>query len=210
MNPTDSGVPKGASLPPAGNPVGILELLVFYPNHFQVIELAQRASREGWSPPMMARVQLWARDGNFSAIHGRRNDTLRQQFSAAFSAQGTTMTAYKSSAGGRPFDQTDGPNFVQLYEVANVTLGSHASGPPSLHQLTNGVVNFPVGQDAGVLTQALQWAQAQGNAALTTYTTDDLPAIIAAQGFTNPADALTPDWDKTALARALLNVPPPQ
>ncbi|KAF2207831.1 hypothetical protein CERZMDRAFT_102099 [Cercospora zeae-maydis SCOH1-5] len=208
-NPTDSAVTRGSNFPPAGIPVGMLELLVYYPNHFNVVEVVERAAREGWSAPLMSRVQLWARGMCTKQHYERRNDTMRQQISAAFRQSGTTMTAFRASPAGRPFNGTDGPQFSRLYEVGNIDLGASATGAPFLHQLLNGVVNFPTGADAGQLTKALRFAQSQGNAYLSRMTTDDLPAIIAQQNLRSPNDAATPNWDKAAHQRAEILVPKP-
>ncbi|KAM3423699.1 hypothetical protein BST61_g1111 [Cercospora zeina] len=208
-NPTDSAVTRGSNFPPAGIAVGMLELLVYYPNHFNVAGVVERATREGWSAPLMSRVQLWARGACTKQHYERRNETVRQQISVAFRQSGTTMTAFRASLAGRPFDNTDGPQFSSLYDVSNIVPGPLASGPPFLHQLLNGVVNHPTGADAGQLTKALLFAQSQGNAYLSGLTTDDLPAIIAQQNLRSPNDAGTPDWDKRARERAEILVPKP-
>ena len=91
------------------------------------------------------------------------------------------------------------PFFVDTatYSMSNI--------PATLDDLANGVVNHPTGEDAGILTQVIQWALANGQAA--NYTTDDVQMIADQQGFTLPAEARNFHWDVKALLRS--NIPDP-
>lgn len=77
--------------------------------------------------------------------------------------------------------------------------------PATLDALASGVVNHPTGEDRGILTQVIEWAVANGQAA--NYTTDDVQMIADQQGFVAPAESRNFHWDVKALVRC--NIPDP-
>ena len=115
-----------------------------------------------------------------------------------------------ASPGGRPFDQTEGPQLDRLYELEYSNLGTQAHGPPSLRQLMNGVVNSPTNNDSDALAETLLRAQAQGKAYSAALAPDDLAAIAVQEDFTRRPEAAASDWDKNAHFRACLNIPIPR
>lgn len=74
--------------------------------------------------------------------------------------------------------------------------------PPTLLQVSNGVINWPQGEDRGVFTKVMEWAR--DNNRLHLYTIRDVLAIAnnPANGIGGqPSEAQTPDWDKEGWKR---------
>ena len=68
----------------------------------------------------------------------------------------------------------------------------------SLVDVAGGVINWPVGQDRGIVTQAIEYAHNNG---LNQYTTADIPRIAQQMAFVAPSEASGGDWDQNAKAR---------
>lgn len=194
--------------------IGAQELLTFFPHHTKWPTVLFRLYRHGWSTGSIAKLQLHARGNLDNAEYHRRQATLRHQLRTA------TINKYghgsipsemrqQGHADFQPFSQHPSGNNVDLYDVRNpMEPSGDVYGPPRgqntlteparLRDVINGVVNWPTGQDAGQLTQALRYAQANG---LLQQTTRDLPGIVLQQGFVVQTDANTTQYDLRAVER---------
>lgn len=190
------------------------EFLTFFPHHTKWPTVLFRLYRHGWSTGSIAKLQLHARGNLDNAEYQRRQATLRHQLRTA------TINKYghgsipsemrqQGHAHFQPFSQHSSGNNVDLYDVRNPMEPSGdmyepprgqntLTEPARLQDVINGVVNWPTGQDAGQLTQALRYAQANG---LLQQTTRDLPGIVLQQGFAVQTDANTTQYDLRAVER---------
>lgn len=194
-------------------PIGIMEFFTFLPNHTQWPTWLLRAYRNGWSTGAIAKAQLHARGALTRAEWTRRSNALRHQIRTAVRNKYGKTTASAMSQSGhahfQPFAQHSSGNNLDHYDVrVPVDDTGDVYEPPrgqntlpvpaTLQDLVNGVVNWPTGADAGQLTQALRYAQANG---LLNQTTRDLPNIVLAQNFAPVAEASRTDWDLSAVER---------
>ncbi|EME40091.1 hypothetical protein DOTSEDRAFT_28011 [Dothistroma septosporum NZE10] len=225
----DSGVAMNKPLPNC--PIGIIELLVYFPHHTKYAENMMRLYRAGWRSAVMGQVQLHARDSLDKKELDKRNSSFRHQILTAgkktFNDQafGPSKPTYRNRRELQPACLLDyclviSSTYNPCYEgvtLSDGTLGdanpffvntsahSMSHMPATLDDLANGVVNHPTGEDAGILTQVIQWALTNGQAA--NYNTDDVQTIADQQGFVSPAEGRTFHWDVKALLRS--NIPDP-
>ena len=68
----------------------------------------------------------------------------------------------------------------------------------SLVNIAGGVVNWPAGQDRGIVSQVIEYAHNNG---FDQYTTADIPRIAQQMGFAAPSEAVGGNWDQNARAR---------
>ncbi|KAK4505944.1 hypothetical protein PRZ48_003909 [Zasmidium cellare] len=191
-----------------------VEFLTFFPHHTQWPTILFRLYRNGWSTGSMAKLILYARGLLDHAELNRRSGALRHQLrTATIKKYGEGSLPAEMRRNGHPdfvpFSAHSSGNNVDLYDVrlpiepnGDRYEPSRAQGtlpqPARLQMLVNGVVNWPTGQDAGQLTQALRYAQANG---LLHLTTRDLPALVLQRGFNVQTDASTTDYDLRGLER---------
>jgi hypothetical protein len=162
----------------------------------------------------VAKAQLFARGPIDKAAVLRRDNALRHQFSKAGKDRSGDRHWTKVASGHRenPFAVPDHGDCLPLYDVSGWVrpAGPRPSGPPNLVQLVTGVVNWPTGRDAGPVTRALLWAKTQGPVFLRTKTSEDIPDIIAEQGFEPPRQAReTARWDVEGRFRLNIGVARP-
>lgn len=190
------------------------ELLTFFPHHTKWPTVIFRLYRNGWSTGAMAKLQLHARNLLDSAQYERRQQALRHQMrTAAINKYGPGSKMQELKQQGhvdlQPFSPHSSGNDVDLYDVRNpIEPSGDTYSPPRgqntlpeparLIDVINGVINWPTGQDAGQLTQALRYAQANG---LLQQTTRDLPGIVLQQGFVVQTQANTTQYDLRAVER---------
>ena len=67
-----------------------------------------------------------------------------------------------------------------------------------LVDVANGVVEWPCGEDRGIVAQVIEHAVAER---MREVTTADIPNVAARLGFVMPAEASGQDWDQRALGR---------
>ena len=68
-----------------------------------------------------------------------------------------------------------------------------------LVEIAQGVVNWPTGQDRGIVTQAIEYAHQNG---LAQYNTTNIPLLAQQMGFAAPNEASSTQWDQNARERA--------
>ncbi|KAF2160883.1 hypothetical protein M409DRAFT_28763 [Zasmidium cellare ATCC 36951] len=191
-----------------------VEFLTFFPHHTQWPTVLFRLYRNGWSTGSMAKSMLHARGNLDRAEWDRRQAALRHQLrTATINRYGTGSVPSDMRRNGhvdlQPFSQHSSGNNVDLYDVRNPIEPSGdvyepprgkntLNDPATLQNVINGIVNWPTGQDAGQLTQALQYAQANG---LLHQTTRDLPNLVLQQGFVVKTDANTMQYDLRGVER---------
>ncbi|KAF7198047.1 hypothetical protein HII31_00761 [Pseudocercospora fuligena] len=203
-------------------PMGARELLTFFPNHTQWFVCMKRLIRNYFTSEEIARAQLHARGTLTRENRDRREQALRHQVSTGgkthYADDNWTTKHWKASShpDSRPFDETYAASaapHTHLYDVTGWTPNDpnrKVATPPTLQDVIKGVVNWPIGEDAGPFTQALQWARRQGDAYLASHTLNDIPTIVATQGFTYPNDTINSRaWDARARRRLNQTVPKP-
>ncbi|KAF7197976.1 hypothetical protein HII31_00690 [Pseudocercospora fuligena] len=171
----------------------------------------------------MARVQLHARGQLTQDNVKTREAAMRHQVGVggkAFYSNGAwTRTTWFASSHHDSIEFVNSPpasgNNLHLYDISRDTpawgpnSGSLSAELPKLHQVVDGVVNWPQGQDRGQLTQALEWAVQQGDQYLRSHDISEIPNIIAAQNFRHPSNAGTLAWDARARTRVNQNIRKP-
>ncbi|KAK4497325.1 hypothetical protein PRZ48_011775 [Zasmidium cellare] len=156
----------------------------------------------------MAKAQLHARGTLTADEVYRRKAALRHAIITAgrtyFGDPNFTQGGYANDPRLQPINQAAYPNgdCIDHYNGTEITTALEDVGSaPTLQQVANGVVNHPTGNDAGVLTQVIEWARAAGK--LSDYTTDDVPMLaeqLAGTWVNEPAIVHAPNWDTTGLA----------
>ncbi|EME85851.1 uncharacterized protein MYCFIDRAFT_82430 [Pseudocercospora fijiensis CIRAD86] len=203
-------------------PMGAREILTFFPNHTQWFDVMKRLMRNHFSTEEIARAQLHARGTLTKDNRDRRDQALRHQVSTggktAYADDDWTKKRWEASShpDSRPYTEafiTSTAPFTNIYDVTGLRPNDptrRVASAPALRDVIQSVVNWPTGEDAGPLTQALLWARRQGQTYLATHTLDDIPAIITTQGFTYPTDATNSRaWDARARKRLNQTVPKP-
>ncbi|KAK3680691.1 hypothetical protein LTR37_021104 [Vermiconidia calcicola] len=188
-----SAIGVEAQLP--GCQIGAVELLTFFPNHTQWPEAGLRLYRNGWKTLDIAKLQLHARNRLTRQGCDKRVAALRHQvlkngqifFNDEFFNQTshahlmTTVTSYDAS------------NYAPRSTIAS------SLAPNKLIDIANGVVNWPTGEDRGLVTQAIEFTSEN---ALIQYTTLDIPWLSFQHTFSSPNESLTTTWDHATLQRA--------
>jgi hypothetical protein len=67
-----------------------------------------------------------------------------------------------------------------------------------LVDIAEGVVNWPTGEDRGIVTQGIEYAHQHS---LSQYTTADTPQLAKQMNLAAPTEASQPDWDQLTLQR---------
>ncbi|KAF2722896.1 hypothetical protein K431DRAFT_265429 [Polychaeton citri CBS 116435] len=198
---------------------GAIEMLTFHPLGTQQPLAGLRLARNGWTENDIAKAQLYARDRHsqvnvhqkFGALKHELNKNGRIVFrDPNFTArryrdqQLLVPTADYSSASYRPRHQYDfdPKTFQPVTADASRSRGGGYSAAqqnlPSLVRMAVGVANWPQGQDAGIVTQAIRWAVEHQNCSLSVH---DIPILAQRQGFVAPAESSTMGWDQNARNR---------
>lgn len=183
-----------ARLPPCQ--IGAVEFLTFFPHHTQWPEAGLRLYRNGWNHSDVARIQLNARATLDEESYTRRYNALKYQilsngriffnvsdFKPSSATHNQLLTAVKSY---------DASNYAPRDTHVNVLEDA------TLVDIAKGVVNWPTGQDRGIVTQAIEYAF---NNDLHQYTSANIPGLAQQMGFTAPAEASTDQWDQNACQR---------
>lgn len=200
--------------------IGAVELCTFFPNHSQWPDYIFRLLRNGWNCREIGRAQLFARHDLDRDTSQTRYNALRYQVRTAAqhrypdNANFSTDDWRENHPDGQPFGPpTVGSTHESLYTVTAAwgPANGAIAGPPTLSEVLEGVTAMPTGNDRGVFTMALEWAQNQGQAYLDSHTVDDIPGIVTAQNFVGPPEARnTTTWDAQALNRLNATVPDPR
>ena len=181
-----------ARLPPCH--IGAVELLTFFPHHTQWPEAGLRLYRNGWDHSEVARIQLHARGTLDKEAYKRRYDALKHQIlrngSIFFSINDFTPTANSNLL--TPVTSYDASNYAPRDNIANLLVDA------TLVDIAEGVVNWPTGQDRGIVTRAIEHAHTNN---LRQYTAADIPRLAQQMGFVAPTEASGPQWDKNAWQR---------
>ena len=175
--------------------MGARELLTLFPHHTQWPEAGLRLLRNTWTNRDIALAQLHGCGQVSVANCDKREATLRKQ-------SGKNGDAFFQLVPGT-FDRKTFANLMTPVAVYDATpyqprRDINISNPSTLVEIARGVLNWPSGQDAGAVTQAIQWAVANNQVNLTTA---DIPQMVAQLGFVKPNDANTIDWDQRARTR---------
>lgn len=182
-----TAIPAKARLPSCD--IGIVELLCFFPNHTKWPEAGIRAYRNEWKHGEVARIQLHARGKLTRDAYEKRIDCLKHQI----------LCHGKHYFGDPTFKPTTHGHLmtpVVSYDASNYApRNNQGLFDASLMDIAEGVVNWPVGQDRGIVSQAIEYAHNNG---LDHYTTADIPRIAQQMGFVAPAEASGDDWDRNA------------
>jgi hypothetical protein len=183
-------IPARARLPSCD--IGIVELLTFFPNHTQWPEAGLRPYQNEWKHPDVARIQLHARGKLTRDAYEKRVDSLKHQI----------LSNGRNLFNDPTFKPTTHKAFmtpVASYDASNYApRNRHSLIDASLVDIAEGVVNWPVGQDRGIVTQVIEYAHNNG---LYQYTTDDIPRIAQQMGFVAPSEAAGNNWDQNAKER---------
>lgn len=175
--------------------IGIVEFLSFFPVHTQWPEAGLRPYRNEWRHTDVAKVQLHARGTLTKDAYRKRVDALKHQI----------LTNGRAVFNDGTFTPTTHPHLmtaVTTYDASNYSSGENISRilyDASLVDIAEGVVNWPTGEDRGIVTQCIEYAFQND---LDQYTTADIPRIAQQMGFAAPGEASRADWDKRALRRA--------
>ncbi|KAF2169737.1 hypothetical protein M409DRAFT_52244 [Zasmidium cellare ATCC 36951] len=185
-----------------------VEILTYFPLHLAWPAITVRLLQAGFRGPDMAKAQLHARGRLTRAEFERRKAALRHGILTAgksfFADTNFTQTGYANDPRLQAIVQAAYPHgdCIAHYNGAEITTTiDERNLAPNLQQVANGVINHPTGNDAGVLTQVIQWAAAAGQ--LANYTTDDVPMLaeqLAGTWVNEPAAVHGPNWDTTGLA----------
>ncbi|KAK4632081.1 hypothetical protein CLAFUW4_02457 [Fulvia fulva] len=191
--------------------MGAVEILTFFPHMMQWPDALFRLLRSGWTSSDIATAQLYARGGLEKDDHMKRNQALRQQMSTAgnekLGVNDFTKRGYAQHAELQPFTaakfnyDTTGwnPPHANTPPLTSKTL---IPLPTNLSDVANGVTNWPQGEDRGLFTKVMEWAQA--NNVLHQYTVRDVMRLAndQANGIGGlPAEARTHEWDQGGLER---------
>ena len=178
-----------ARLPPC--PIGVVELLTFFPNHTQWPEAGLRLYRNGWHTLDIATVQLHARGRLSTRSSRQRTDALRHQ----------VLTNGRIFFNDKKFIQSSHSHLMTAVTTYDASMYAPRSSNTSalfnasLTDIAEGVVNWPTGQDRGIVTHVLEYAQQNS---FSQYTTSDIPQLAQDWGIFTPSDALTTQWDQNA------------
>ena len=179
---------------PARN-LGAVELLTFFPAHTQWPEAGLRLYRNGWTTLDIAKMQLHARGRLSKSTTSKRVGALRHQ----------VLTNGKIFFNDSRFKQSSHAHLmtaVTSYDASQYQpRPQHASSlvTASLADIARGVVNWPTGQDRGIVTQVIEHAHRNN---LAQYTTDDIPMLAQQMAFRAPSEASATQWDQHAHQRA--------
>ncbi|TKA76359.1 hypothetical protein B0A55_03732 [Friedmanniomyces simplex] len=169
---------------------GAVEIIELFPNHTTWPRVMLRLLGNNWTTKEIAAVQLFARDALDKDTLQRRYDAVRYQ------AIKPGKYLFPHVPGWTPTANPGDVPPVTNYDVTPfMPPPSKVSTLPSitLYEIGKDIVHFPSPEDSGPLTKAVQWAVRIGN---TAYTTDDIPALAQAFGWTWPAEATTNDSDQ--------------
>ena len=187
-----SAITIKARLPPCQ--IGAVELMTFFPHHSQWPEVGLRVYRNGWDHSDVARIQLHARGTLDKQAYTKRYDALKHQIlrnGRIF----FNMADFKPSAHNHLLTAVtsyDAANYAPRDDIAHLLVDA------TLVEIAEGVVNWPTGQDRGIVTQAIEYAY---NNDLRQHTAADIPQLAQQMGFVAPADATGIQWDNSAKQR---------
>ncbi|KAK4541804.1 hypothetical protein LTR36_007336 [Oleoguttula mirabilis] len=189
----DSAISVTARLPQCE--IGAVELLVFFPHQTQWPKAILRLLGNDWTIEDIAKAQLHGRGARSSEGCHRRRATLRQQKLAGGRIQSGIADWTEKKYGG-------------VIAITNYDAAGYTPRPQDAASLYNaklvhvagGVVNWPVGQDRGVVTQAIEYAVRNNR---TDVTTVDIPRLAQVQGFAMPTEAAGTQWDQLGRVRML-------
>ncbi|QIX00398.1 hypothetical protein AMS68_005915 [Peltaster fructicola] len=174
--------------------IGAYELLAYFPNHTQWPAAIIRLICNEWSTDNISAAQLFARGHQSGDEHHRRAGAVRHQV----------------LQGGREFFRLANftrqryPSLMHHRELADASLWRPRTNITALDNarlvtLAQGVVNAPLGQDRGLVAQAIEIAVR--DARLDWYVTD-IPSVVQQYGLQLPPEAANiARWDINARAR---------
>jgi hypothetical protein len=181
-----------ARLPPCQ--IGAVELLTFFPHHSQWPEVGLRIYRNGWKHPDVARIHLHARGTLTKEAYIKRYDALKHQIlrngRIFFDDDGFKPTTHKHLL--TAVTTYDASNYAPRDDIVHLLVDA------TLVDIAEGVVNWPAGEDRGVVTQAIEHAYIND---LRQYTAADIPQLAQQMGFVAPNEASTQQWDQSAKRR---------
>ena len=191
-----SAISVKARLPPCN--IGAIELLTFFPHHVHWPEAGLRLYRNGWSTSEIARIQLHARGKLTKARYHKQADLLKHLVLKSgrifFNKEDFTPTddAQDDAPLMTPVASYDATNYVPKINIANEL------NDESLLVIAQGVVNWPTGQDRGIVSQAIEHAVQGG---LRQFTTADIPQLTQQLGFVQSNEVAGGQWDQNARQR---------
>ena len=168
--------------------------MTFFPLHDQWPEAGLRVFRNGWKNADVAKIQLFARNTWTEGAYVKKCNALKHSvirngeiffgvphFAPTKQAHLMTPVTSYDATGYRPRDKIS-PRLMDA----------------KLVDIAEGVVNWPTGEDRGIVTQAIEFAH---HNRLGQYTTADIPQLAQQMSFSAPSEASQPDWDQRALQR---------
>ena len=134
--------------------IGAVEFLTFFPNHTQWPEAGLRLLRNKWSSLDIAKAQLHARGKLNKQSCERRADGIKHQV-LNIGREFFNDSSFKLSTHShlmQPVISYDASGYRPRASVASLLPAA------SLIDISEGIVNWPVGQDRGTVTQAIEYA----------------------------------------------------
>lgn len=174
--------------------IGATELMTFFPHHEQWPEAGLRLFRNGWKNADVATIQLHARDKLSQTAYTRRRDALRKSVL-------TNGKAFFQKPDFKPSVDTELMSAVTSYDATRYQPKGDIRSrleDAKLVDIAEGVVNWPQGEDRGIVTQVIEHAHQND---FSQYIAADIPQIAQQMGFVAPVEASRADWDQRALAR---------
>lgn len=182
--------------------IGAMELCTFFPNHTQWPNALLRLKRNGWVIKNIAKAQLFARANLTTATLVKRNAALRHQIVKA-------RAEYHAARGNdaEPLDMTvavnDGdatawqPGETVAKRIARKAIPSLLD--VSLLDCASGVINWPQGEDVGIVSQCITLAVMYQ---MPDWRVSDIPWLAQQYNclFTPEASNCV-QWDRNALVR---------
>ena len=175
--------------------IGAVELLTFFPNHTQWPEVGLRLYGNGWNTLNVAKMQLHPRGRLNKAKGDKRITALRHQV-INNGKEFFNDLSFKPSTHGHVMTPVTSYDASQYAPKAGFASALEAA---TLIDIAQGVVNWPMGQDRGIVTQVIEYAHQNG---LAQYTTVHVPQLAQQFGFMAPNEASTTRWDQNARVRA--------
>ncbi|KAH9808627.1 hypothetical protein Tdes44962_MAKER06283 [Teratosphaeria destructans] len=187
--------------------LGVMERAAYFPNHSGWGEPIMREMRNGWDYQHIAAAELHAH-GMLNVANLKKREAAMRQRAIKGAEEFFGIPKFEPAKKLKSGDARMAA--VTNYDASNYRApGKFARNnwplfSPTLMQLAAGVVNPPTGQDAGIVTQAINHAVATNN---NTWTVDDVPRIAHAQNFAWPAEANGTQWDQLARQRLRAAIP---
>ena len=153
-----------------------------------------RLFRNGWKNADVAKIQLFARDTLTEEAYVKRRDALKWSVIKS----GEIFFAVSNFA---PTKQAHLMTPVTTYDATSYRPRDNILPylmDAKLVDVAKSVVNWLMGEDRGIVTQAIEYAY-QHN--LGQYTTADIPQLAQQRSFSASGEASHTDWDQRALQR---------